>query len=143
MSEIDTLIERWLYAHTDEAQDSASPDNELKISQQTDTEPYPTVSIPTRVNHLHGNQTVRIYVSDEEVISLFQYKAGHFLDLHQKHTAPVDLTDPRPLSRRLGGCCGHLKHQLQRVLIEHMPNVAAHVHSNTPYERLCLACIRQ
>jgi hypothetical protein len=149
-AEIDRLVLSFL-VHTDGETNSATPANELKISHHPNSQPSTgstnngslgIVSVGT-VYRTHGNHEVRFYVPDDEVLTVLRYKAAQFLTLHAQHTSPVDLTDRQSLSRRLGGCCGHLKHQLQRVLIEHTPRVEAHVHSNTPYERLCLACIRQ
>lgn len=125
---IDGLIRDFL-AYTG-ARACAIPDNNLHFSQSN------------RSNN-HPNHRTRVLPSipDEEVISLFRFKAQLFLELHRQHVSPVDLT--RPLSVRLGGCCGHLKDDLQRVLVEDMPQVSGHVNSNAPYERLCLTCIRQ
>src|SRR5690349_10468564 len=135
--EIDTLIGRWL-ACEDVIPDSASPDNDLSFSQQpignTTTNFRPHGPKPT-----YGPGAFSP-LPDDEVISLFRYKAANFLEQHQKHTAQVDLI--QPLNSRLGGCCRHLRDHLRRVLIQHVPGITAHINSNAPYERLCLACIR-
>lgn len=142
MQDENALIRAFL-AHTDTNADSAIPDNDLEISQPTanDGDAYPTVSIRSRVNHLHGNDKVRIFVPDDEVIELFRYKARNFLDLHTEHGRPYDPT--KGIRAHLGGVCRHLRDQYGRILTEHFPGVEAHVHSNAPHERLCLACIRQ
>jgi len=78
-------------------------------------------------------------IPDEEIVALFRLKAQYFLELHAQHIAPPD---PRGIRSHLGGCCSHLKDHLRRVTLRLVPSITAHVNSNAPYERLCIACIR-
>jgi len=79
-------------------------------------------------------------IPDEEVIALFRLKAQYFLELYAQHIAPPDPS--RGIRSHLGGCCSHLKDHLRRVTLRLVPSITAHVNSNAPYERLCIACIR-
>jgi len=147
IDEIDALIGAFSVIACGEAiPDSASPDNDLSFSQQLSDNAGKKQTAGSTTNlRPHGPKPTYgpgafSPIPDEEVIALFRLKAQYFLELHAQHIAPPDPTEP--ISRRLGGCCGHLKDQLRRVLLRHSPRISAHVNSNAPYERLCIACIR-
>ena len=135
-SEIDALIAQFL-ACADTNRD-AIPDNHFSFSHQTSSgqqyRPYgpkPTFD-PVAFSP----------IPDDEVIALFRLKASRFLELHRQHTSPVDYSDRPFLRSHLQGACRHLRDNLRRVLVTHVPLAEAHVNSNLQHERLCLACIR-
>src|SRR4051812_19485668 len=126
IDEIDRLIvdfARFSYA---EPTSTASPDNDLKIS-------HPTFQ--------QSQQSSRATIPDEDVLEKFRYLAGSFLELHARHLTPPDSVEA--LRAHLGGSCTHLRDHYRRAPLPRVPHIQAHVNSNCPYERLCIACIRR